>query len=247
MKPILANVLLVPLACFSMGAGTVYNNTTVPTGPYNVLLAVGEVNSLEHANQINLAGYERIVTNFTLKMRIGGAGAASYKLHVRFYRNDGPGGAPGTLLWSSGPVNAVIDSGADTHQSLAVPSVRVPNSFSYSVQATDRAIYLGASMGPAENNPPTIGSAPFGFWRNLGGRQGWEFVNSNDPPFKARVDANPIPGDLTHDAQVNIDDLVAVVTGWGNCPSPCPPCANDVNGDCTVNIDDLVAVITNWG
>ena len=57
----------------------------------------------------------------------------------------------------------------------------------------------------------------------------------------------PCPiGDITHDYNVDIDDLVQVITHWGPCavPSNCPP---DVTGDGQVNIDDLVAVITHWG
>ena len=49
---------------------------------------------------------------------------------------------------------------------------------------------------------------------------------------------------------VDIDDLVAVITAWGNCPAP-GHCAADITpvglGDGAVNIDDLVKVITSWG
>ena len=58
----------------------------------------------------------------------------------------------------------------------------------------------------------------------------------------------PCAGDVTGGGVVNIDDLVMVITGWGACPSPCPPqCPADANNDCLVNIDDLVLVITKWG
>ncbi|HWB19700.1 MAG TPA: GC-type dockerin domain-anchored protein, partial [Phycisphaerales bacterium] len=44
------------------------------------------------------------------------------------------------------------------------------------------------------------------------------------------------------DHQVNIDDLTAVILGWGTSnPS------GDVNRDGAVNIDDLTAVILSWG
>jgi hypothetical protein len=47
---------------------------------------------------------------------------------------------------------------------------------------------------------------------------------------------------------VNVDDLQAVINGWGACPQPCPPtCTADVNDDCTVNVDDLLEVINAWG
>lgn len=57
-------------------------------------------------------------------------------------------------------------------------------------------------------------------------------------------------GDANCNGSVNIDDLLAVINGWGACPPPCPPpanCPGDVNGDCVVNIDDLLLAINNWG
>jgi hypothetical protein len=55
-------------------------------------------------------------------------------------------------------------------------------------------------------------------------------------------------GDANCDGAVNVDDLVAVILGWGAC-TDCPPanCPADVNDDCAVNVDDLIIVILNWG
>ena len=64
---------------------------------------------------------------------------------------------------------------------------------------------------------------------------------------------------LVIDGTVNIDDLLAVINAWGNCPElpdgvatgPRPPCPADISpsvcGDSVVNIDDLLAVINHWG
>lgn len=64
--------------------------------------------------------------------------------------------------------------------------------------------------------------------------------------------ANDCPADINHDNNVNVADLLSVISGWGSCPSPCPPrCAADVSpaatGDCQVNVADLLAVISSWG
>jgi hypothetical protein len=65
------------------------------------------------------------------------------------------------------------------------------------------------------------------------------------------IDLEPVnpqtPGDVNGDGVVNVDDLLAVITGWGACPTPPVPCPADVTGDGAVNIDDLLMVITNWG
>lgn len=61
------------------------------------------------------------------------------------------------------------------------------------------------------------------------------------------------PTDIDHDNDVDIDDLVIVITHWGACPpNPATCCLGDVVfplgvGDHVVNIDDLVAVVTSWG
>jgi probable HAF family extracellular repeat protein len=66
---------------------------------------------------------------------------------------------------------------------------------------------------------------------------------------------NPIPplaGDLNCDWEVNVPDLLAVISAWGPCP-PQPPgepftknCHADFNDDGVVNHHDIVAVVLNW-
>lgn len=51
------------------------------------------------------------------------------------------------------------------------------------------------------------------------------------------------PADLNFDEVVNIDDLFAVLAGWG----PCDDCIEDINDDGVVDIDDLFAVLAEWG
>jgi hypothetical protein len=53
--------------------------------------------------------------------------------------------------------------------------------------------------------------------------------------------------DVTGDGSVDVDDLIAVILAWGNCPPAPTPCIADVTGDNTVNVDDLIAVILDWG
>jgi hypothetical protein len=55
-----------------------------------------------------------------------------------------------------------------------------------------------------------------------------------------------LPGDVDHNGVVNIDDLLAVISGWGPCPPP-NLCESDVDGNGSTNIDDLLLVISNWG
>jgi len=70
-----------------------------------------------------------------------------------------------------------------------------------------------------------------------GGRSTWEY--GFDPDCS---------GDINNDGSVDVDDLLAVINAWGDCP---PPCSADVApppaGDGVVNVDDLLLVINHWG
>jgi uncharacterized membrane protein len=55
------------------------------------------------------------------------------------------------------------------------------------------------------------------------------------------------PADVDLNGVVDVDDLLAVINAWGNCPSPPSSCPADVNGNLVVDVDDLLTVINNWG
>ena len=60
------------------------------------------------------------------------------------------------------------------------------------------------------------------------------------------ADVSPSGGD----GVVNVDDLLAVINGWGDCPVPPTVCPADIappGGNNIVNVDDLLAVINAWG
>lgn len=53
------------------------------------------------------------------------------------------------------------------------------------------------------------------------------------------------PGDITGDGIVNVQDVLAVVAGWGACADP-HACVGDVNGDFVANVADLLLIISHW-
>jgi uncharacterized membrane protein len=54
------------------------------------------------------------------------------------------------------------------------------------------------------------------------------------------------PSDITFDAQVDTDDLIALILAWGACPQAAP-CPADIVGNGAVDSDDLVQLILDWG
>jgi hypothetical protein len=55
-------------------------------------------------------------------------------------------------------------------------------------------------------------------------------------------------GDVDGDDVVNIQDLLGVIGGWGQClqPHAVNTCPADLNVNGTVDLDDLLQVINNW-
>ena len=62
----------------------------------------------------------------------------------------------------------------------------------------------------------------------------------------ALTDASPRQaGDVDLDGDVDVNDLLGVITTWGvHQPGTLP---SDLNNDGLVNVVDLLEVITNWG
>jgi hypothetical protein len=55
--------------------------------------------------------------------------------------------------------------------------------------------------------------------------------------------------DIVDDNEVNVDDLLAIINAWGDCPEQPIWCGEDLaplGGDGVINADDLVKVINNW-
>ena len=88
---------------------------------------------------------------------------------------------------------------------------------------------------------------------NNNGDVAFEYALSNGKSgiAVAKAPNTAIPGDVTGNGEVDVDDLLAVINSWGSCPAPCPPhCAADIapaGGNCAVDVDDLLMVINNWG
>ncbi len=63
-------------------------------------------------------------------------------------------------------------------------------------------------------------------------------------------DIAPPNGNGYGNGVVNVDDLLLVITSWGQCPALPNPCVADIappGGNHVVNVDDLLSVINHWG
>jgi hypothetical protein len=124
---------------------TVYDNTTT-----QLTYSDGGAPPREIGNQISLSGRGRVVTEFVF----GYACDPGLTAHVKFYANDGPGNAPGTVLLDSGPF--ALAPGGPTDKTV---------SFSTLVEMPDMFTWVVAYTGPTNAGfrllgfgNPTVGS-----------------------------------------------------------------------------------------
>ena len=83
----------------------------------------------------------------------------------------------------------------------------------------------------------------------------FEGVAGGNLPFDTRVWYDDIhmkavygcEADTNLDLNVNVDDLLEVINGWGQCPLPPTTCPGDIVASGFVNVDDLLEVINGWG
>jgi subtilisin-like proprotein convertase family protein len=71
-------------------------------------------------------------------------------------------------------------------------------------------------------------------------------ISAQDVDTNACLGGEDCPADIDGSNAVDVDDLVAVILGWG-CANPPGPCPADVDDSGLVDVDDLVAVILAWG
>ena len=53
-----------------------------------------------------------------------------------------------------------------------------------------------------------------------------------------------LPADINESGSIDVNDLLAVIAGWGPCTAGCEA---DVNGDQVIDVNDLLGVVSNWG
>jgi hypothetical protein len=150
-------------------------NTDVVTNPFPQF--GGEVTAA--------AGTSRVVTELDISFNTQGNSVVFADLQAILYANDGPVGLPGTLLWQSSVMSHVLINGDNTLIAFSVPSVIVPDTFTWTSAITNAS----RPMGWAPGSGATTGV----FDRVVEGMPGsWGFI---EPDFEtqARVFASAVP------------------------------------------------------
>ena len=99
-------------------------------------------------------GTSRVVTGLEIGYTSQGVPATA-DLQAFLYANDGPGGAPGTLLWQSAVMAGVNLDTTNQLVSFSVPSVTVPDTFTWASSITN---VVGGVVGYVPASGALIGT-----------------------------------------------------------------------------------------
>jgi hypothetical protein len=102
---------------------------------------------------------------------------------------------------------------------------------------------------PLEDGNYLISSSTGVYKYDVAGNSFSEILGDVDGQYINPIDLAPAPcpADVDDSGAVDVDDLVAVILGWGDCPKPPASCDADIDDSGAVDVDDLVAVILGWG
>jgi PEP-CTERM motif len=194
---LLTTLVILIITFFTTATGyansVVYDNTAALGGPSGWW-------PFENGDQITLAGTDRIVTDFSFYYSKLNEGDDPFA-RVRFYKNDGVGGKPGTVLYDSGDLGLPQGIG-DFYYSISGLHVQVPDTFTWGVLFDDKPFVCEGWCSitpfvafPIAAGPPIVGSSDnFAWFYDFGNwdKDDWHDTSGN---YAAKVVAtsDPVP------------------------------------------------------
>lgn len=194
----LTGIALAVLAFTSVQGSVVYENAAHPLLNTNGV-QMAHFYSREFGDEINLAGTDRILTDFQFEYYGDFTSAFGRTGRIRIYKNDGPGtyATPHTVLYDSG--SFFLNSGYNTKW-ISGLSVEVPNRITWTVEFSGVTEAVGDRAGLLFYHPPTIGTSARDFWALFNNQ--WSLYHFGGTTFKpeanfgVRIVAVPEPSTL---------------------------------------------------
>lgn len=182
----------------------IFENTTTPTGARSFT-------QLQIGDEVQAEGTERTVTELHIGITMQGQ-VGTADLQPRLYANDGTDGKPGTLLWEGAIQNDVPLTGGDDLIQFDVPSIEVPDTFTWTVQISDTH---PVAAGLPHYDPPSHGSSPAYAW--FGDGANWTKLsdpNGRSIDFMAKVVAGA-GGGITLGVTAQCPQGGQIAVEWG--------------------------------
>jgi hypothetical protein len=183
-------------------ADVIYDNTSTAFTGSRTFTA------LQIGDEVTAGGTGRTVTELDSGVNSQNQAATASTLQAFLYANDGTGGAPGTLLWQSAVKTNVALTGGNDLIAFSVPSVTVPNTFTWTIQ-------IGGTTPVAAGLPnfgaPTTGTYVSGWF---GGPGSWTATGGSNNIYLARITAGvAVPEPSTY-ALAGILSAMGLVGAW---------------------------------
>jgi hypothetical protein len=167
MRPLMAAVLATAALQSTASAGVIiFDNTS------GAVLGITTTDAPQIGNEVTAApGTPRTVTELDIGFTSQGV-AATADLQAFLYANDGSSGSPGTLLWASAVMSGVSINSTNDLVAFSVPSVVVPDTFTFTASITNPHSSLlvgyvpaggattGTYLAPWYGSPGSFNTAP---------------------------------------------------------------------------------------
>ena len=156
----------------------VFDNTTNPG------VAVFGPGCCQAGNEVTLGGSRRKITQLSWMVDSQNNDVV-VDFETRIYANDGPGGAPGTVIWESGLLTGINVLSTNSFVDILVPEVFVPNIVTF----TSRIVAsTPIALARVRGGPSSVGSLNASWFDSSVG--GW---SQQFGPWGLRVLAVPEP------------------------------------------------------
>jgi hypothetical protein len=179
--------ILLALAWGSTNSNSAHAESGIPVFDNTANPAPGGVfgpSAHQAGNEITLAGGGRQITRVSWLVDTQHTDLLT-DIETHIYADDGAGGAPGTLLWSSGLLTGIPVHAADTFLTIAVPNITVPDTITVTSRISNS---VPVALGRVYGGPPTEGSLDAswvetspGVWAQQFGPWGMQVVAVPEP------------------------------------------------------------------
>jgi len=149
---------------------------------------------------------------------------------------------PAELLVTWQPANGPMPLDFMWHEVITPPDQDPPSlSFDWIVEvdASGHIVWIGENL--------YLGEAEY----DLGWPWGTVTVQITEGTINANLEIstveNPCYEDVDGNGEVNVSDLLTLISNWGLCPGCNEEIPGDVNYDSAVNVTDLLLIVAAWG
>lgn len=146
-----------------------YDNSAHFSGSHFPHLTPGQSTSeIELGDQITLNAPGQTLFKISVIFESWSQTAGTVDIYMRFYANDGPSGAPGTVIYDGGWFGDMLHHPGLNSIDFEVPLIVAPQTFTWTVRLANRVGSTG-EFGAAYFDPPVVGSSDDFIWISEGG------------------------------------------------------------------------------